>query len=184
MISFTLLQFYPAFGSGGIGGLLSNLQQQGFFQYVLPFLLIFSLVLGILGKINLFGDNKTVNPVLSLVVALMALQSNLVSNFFSEIFPKLGIVLSILLIFLVLGGLFFRFDTDSPIKKTVTWILFGLGIFIVLSSLNVIDFNFFLGDSWFQNNLGLLIVLGIIAFVVVSSNSKKKDKKLTISQGE
>jgi len=141
MIPFTFLQFYSAFGSGGIGGLLSNLEQQGFFQYVLPFLLIFSLVLGILGKINLFGENKMVNPVLSLVVALMALQSDLVSNFFSEIFLKLGVVLSILLVFLILGGLFFKFDEKSPIKKIVTWILFVLGGFIILSSLKVIAFN-------------------------------------------
>ena len=183
MIPFNLLQFYPAFGSGGIGGLLSNLQQQGFFRYALPFLLIFSLVLGILTKIELFRGNKAVNPILSLVVALMALQSDLVSNFFSEIFPKLGVVLSILLVFLVLGGLFFKFDEKSPIRGVVTWILFGLGVFIVLSSLNVINFNYSFGGSWLQDNFGFILLLVIIAFVIASSGSKKKEKILKISNG-
>ena len=105
MILLNFLISYTSFGGGGIGNLLSNLEQQGVFQYLLPFLLIFTLVFGILSKINVFGTqrNQVINGVISLVVGLMALQFNAVSIFFSELFPRVGIALSIILVLLILG---------------------------------------------------------------------------------
>ncbi len=43
-----------AWYGGAIGDVLSSWEQAGFFSYLLPFLLIFALVFGILTQIQLF----------------------------------------------------------------------------------------------------------------------------------
>ncbi|MFQ5531223.1 MAG: hypothetical protein ACE5ES_01265, partial [Candidatus Nanoarchaeia archaeon] len=100
------LVFLQFFGGGTIGDLLSVWQQQGFFSYLLPFLLIFALVFGILEQAKLFKENKAINGIIALVVGLMALQLDFVPIFFSEIFPRLGVGLSFILVLLILAGMF------------------------------------------------------------------------------
>ena len=53
MINGVFLQSFGFFG-GGFGNLLSQLEQLGFFSYVLPFLLIFALVFGIGVGVSMF----------------------------------------------------------------------------------------------------------------------------------
>src|SRR3989344_2042976 len=102
-----------AFSGGSIGNLLSQWEQLGVFSYVLPFLLLFSLIFGILSRANIFKENKGINATIALAVALMALQFNAVPRFFSDIFPRLGIGLSVILVGLILIGLF----TDSKMPR-------------------------------------------------------------------
>ena len=81
-----ILQSAVSFPSGALGDFLSKWEQAGFFSYLLPFLLIFALVFGILTRVKIFKDNKVVNGIIALAVALMALQFNFVPQFFSQIF--------------------------------------------------------------------------------------------------
>ena len=97
---------FGGFYGGSFGDLLLYWEQLGVFSYVLPFLLIFAVVFGILTKIKVFGDHRGLNAVIALVVGLLSLQYNLVPIFFSEIFPRVGIAISIILVLLVLVGLF------------------------------------------------------------------------------
>src|SRR3990167_5223415 len=85
------------FNGGTFGNLLSQWEQLGVFSYVLPFLLIFALVFGILMRTKIFEENKGINGIIALSTALMALQFNFVPIFFSDIFPKLGIGISVIL---------------------------------------------------------------------------------------
>src|SRR3989338_4351196 len=96
------LQSFGFFG-GSFGNVLSQWEQLGVFSYVLPFLLIFALIFGILQKVNIFGgaqgqSNKGINGVIAVSTALMALQFNFVPLFFRDIFPKLGVGLTVILI--------------------------------------------------------------------------------------
>src|SRR3972149_1922854 len=97
---------FGGFYGGSFGDLLLYWEQLGVFSYVLPFLLIFAVVFGILTKIKVFGDHRGLNAVIALVVGLLSLQYNLVPIFFSEIFPRVGIAISIILVLLVLVRLF------------------------------------------------------------------------------
>ncbi|MEK6827230.1 MAG: hypothetical protein AABX99_01980 [Nanoarchaeota archaeon] len=91
------LQSASAFPSGVLGDLLAKWEQAGFFSYLLPFLLIFALIFGILLKLNIFKDNKMVNGIIALSVSLMSLQFGFVPDFFSQIFPRVGVGLAIIL---------------------------------------------------------------------------------------
>src|SRR6056297_2047698 len=117
------LASYSLGTGGGIGNALFQLEQMGVFAYLLPFLLIFALVYGILTKTTILGNNKGINVVLAIAIGLMALQFNFVSYFFAEIFPRLGVGLAILLVMAILIGAFVDLDD----QKWAKWLFFGVG---------------------------------------------------------
>ena len=167
------LQFRGFYG-GTFGNLLSQMEQAGFFSYVLPFLLIFALVFGILTRTQIFKDNKGINAVIALVVGLLALQFDFVPIFFSEIFPRLGIALSIILALLILAGLFF-----DPENKIVNYGLLAVGVIVFLVVLIQTagwvgwTSGFFFYDRW-PTILAIIVVIALIAFVIHSVSPKKQ----------
>ena len=124
------LASYGFFQGGGIGDLFNYWEQAGGFSYLLPFLLIFSIVYVVISKIKIFKDNTTVNAIIALSVGLLAMQFDLVPMFFAELFPRVGIGLSIILAILILLGLFI-----DPRQKVMMWGLFVVGLLIVIAVL-------------------------------------------------
>lgn len=157
-----------AFGSGTLGTLLSKWEQAGFFTYLLPFLLIFALVFGILMRIKVFKDNKVVNGIIALSVALMSLQFSFVPAFFSQIFPRLGVGLAIILGVLVITGLFA--DPDSPV---INYVLLGIGVVIIgmviIQAAGAVGWQ---SGEWWGENWAMVagaIVLFILVAIVIGS---------------
>ncbi len=169
-----MLQSYTYYGGGEIGRFLDVLSQAGFFSYLLPFLLIFALVFGILSKLKLFETTKAVNAIIALAVGLLALQFDFVPIFFSEIFPRLGVGLAIILVILILVGLF------TPSAPWVPYALFGVSAFIVVVILLQTGgvFGSDIGN-WFYNNWPFLagVIFLLVALAVVVSVSSKDPKK-------
>ncbi|MCL5730002.1 MAG: hypothetical protein M1165_00330 [Candidatus Pacearchaeota archaeon] len=159
----------------GFQGFLNSLADVGFFSYALPFLLIFSLVFGILMRTGIFKDNKGVVAIIALVVGLMALQFNTVPQFFSQIFPNLGIGLSIILVILIVVGLF----TD-PKNPAITISLFAVAAIVAVVVIVASSGSDVL--TWIQNNLGAtgstLLTIGIIVAVIIAVivGDKQKEK--------
>lgn len=169
MVLGIFLQSYGIYG-GGLGNVLSQWEQLGVFTYLLPFLIIFSLVFVILNGIKLFNENRAVNGILALSVSLMALQFNFVPIFFSEIFPRLGVGLAIILVSIIFLALFI--DVSKP---GVMYTLLGLGVIVLL----VILYNSALGSGIglsfaLQQYWGEIImygvVLGALALIVGVTN--------------
>ena len=163
------------FYGGSLGNLLLSWEQSGFFSYILPFLLIFSVVFGILMKVKVFGDqNKGLNAVIAIAVGLLSLQFNFVPVFFSEIFPRLGIGLSVILALFVLVGLFLPAQSHSGMN----WWLLAVGVIVFVV---VISKTFgFLGYGtsipyFIQDNLStilLAIIVLVTIFVAVGTQPK------------
>lgn len=154
------------FEGGAIGDLLSAWEQAGFFTYLLPFLLIFALVFGILNQIQLFKEKKAINAIIALVVGLMSLQFPMVPLFFSEIFPRLGVGLAIILVILIFVGMFI-----DPGKAGIFYILMGIGAVIVVvvlvQSAGALGWS---SGQWWVDNwsmiAGAVFILVIIAIIV------------------
>jgi len=178
--SMFFLQFH-GFSGGGFRDILIGLEQLGFFDYILPFLIIFALVFGILTKIKIFEENKGINAIIALSVGLMALQFGFVSVFFAELFPRLGIGLAIILSVLILVGLFF--DTEG---QAMNYILLGVGVIILIVVLasTAEASSWWYSWSFLSGNLGgILLTIGIILVMVVivaSANSTSQTKYKSI----
>lgn len=129
MINGLLLASSSFFGGRGFGDLLTTWEQMGFFTYVLPFLLIFSMVFGVLSKTKLFEDNKSINVIIALAVGLMSLQWDLVPQFFSAVFPRAGIGMAFILIVILFLGIFL------PKENWTVYIFFTIAVVVVIAVL-------------------------------------------------
>ncbi len=179
------------FGGGAIENLFAKWQQAGIFSYVLPFLLIYALIFGILMKINLFsikkGDksepNKGINAMIALAVALMSLQFDFVPVFFSEIFPRLGVGIAIILVLVVVAGLFIK-----PTKEMGNFLMIltlVIVVVIVWQSLSAFGWSFSsFGGGWIMwNNIWpILVFVGIIVAIVASTKTTKTTDQKSIAE--
>lgn len=155
----------------------------GVFSYVIPFLLIFAVVFAILQKTKILSsatdENRGILAIISVAVGLLALQFDFVSEFFAIIFPRFGIGLSIFLVALILIGFFVKTGDDGTdlFKKVGP---FGLivGVGVIIWAISEWDEWNDLGGfgGWFSENFWALLILGgIIAAIVIVSNSGKKN---------
>lgn len=164
------------FRGGSVGNMFAQWEAMGVFSYVLPFLLLFALIFVILSKVPLFKENKGVNAVIALAVALMSLQFNFVSLFFAEIFPTFGIALAIILVVVIVLGFFL-----DPDKKQFNWIYVVIGIVItavvVFSSLG--SFGYYGGSmGWFWSAywgeaIGVAIFVALFIWIISSTKPTK-----------
>jgi len=163
---------------GGFGGFLNTLSGLGFFNYALPFLLIFALVFGILMKMNLFKENtKGIAAIIAIAVGLMALQFNAVPEFFSKIFPSFGIGIAIILVVIILVGFFS--DPSKPWIQATFFIIAAIIALIVIVSSSGLQ----IGD-WVQQNLGatagtliiIAVVVAAVFFIVGKKNPSNSPK--------
>lgn len=173
MINSLLLASYGAFDGTSIGTVLMQWEQMGFFSYLLPFLLLFALMFGILSQINFFDKNKTINGLIALVVSFMAMQVPMVSEFFAQVFPRMGVGLGVILVTVILLGMLL------PKEKWVTPTLFFVGVIIYVTVLVQTSDSLGWGvGQMFSDNLSI-IVIGIIVigfFAAVVSGGKSNGR--------
>jgi len=168
--------------------ILNDLDQQGVFAYVLPFLLIFAVVFAILRKSGILSkvtgetvgedgkkkkqteDNNAILAIIAASVALLSLQYDVVSVFFAQIFPKLGVGISILLVFLILGAFVFP---DYANNNKIKWLGFVIGGILIIWAM--IDWNSWFGYGsglgyWFYGEdiwtLIILVIVGVVIYLI------------------
>ena len=172
------------FNQGGVfsfGNFLNELEGMGFFQYILPFLLIFALVYALLLQIPVFQDKKGAVAIIAAAIGLMSLQLGIIPAFFQQLMPNLGIGLGILLAGLILAGVFLTGGTDTGAYK---WVFFSLGalIFIIVILVSLSGWSY--GGSSFgrwQEYRGILIVIIVLAaavFAIMKSSSSPGNAKV------
>ncbi|MFH1326589.1 MAG: hypothetical protein ABIH59_00490 [archaeon] len=153
---------WSGFYGGAIGELLSKWEGLGVFSYMLPFLIIFALIFGILNQMRLFKDSRAVNSILALAVSLMSLQFEFVPRFFSEVFPRLGVGIAIILVVLILVGLFM-----DPSKGGIMITLLGIGLVIavvvLVNTSNALGWN---SSFWIEDHWDIVITILIVALAV------------------
>lgn len=152
---------------GAIGNMLDKWTEYGFFEYILPFLLIFAILNGILSQAKIFKENKSVNVIISVSVALISLQFGFVSQFLAEIFPRLGVGLIIILVLIIIMGFFL------PAEGWITYTLFGIGalilIVILIQTAGALGWSG--GYWWYDNWQEVAAIAGLVLVLIILVNS-------------
>jgi uncharacterized membrane protein len=161
--------------TGVIGEMLTKWENAGFFSYLIPFLIIFALVFGILSKVDPFKGNKGIYAILALTVGVMSLRFEFVPLFFSQVFPRLGVGLAIILSLFIVVGLFI--DTKN---KAINYVLLGIGVIIfamvLIQSTAAVGWQ---SGQWWDDNwqmiVGAIFIFVVIAIIVGVSNPSKAE---------
>ena len=163
----------------GIGKILSRWSDVGIFNYVLPFLLIFAVIFGMLEKMKLFEvkenpkQTKRINAVIAVVTGLITIQFNAVPEFFSVAFPKFGMAIAILLISVLLMGMIQ--GNRSRFFMFAILLILG-GVFAVARTLvPYFGFNWQEYISYFI--LPVIIIGGVLWAFFGSGSKKPKEEK-------
>jgi len=137
---------------------LDFLKDFGFFEVILPFLLVFTLVFAILEKTKLFGEEnikgekyprKNVDAMIAFVIAFFVIAASNVVSIIKEAMPKISLVLVILISFMLLAGSFmgdkqFNFEENKIFKWFLILVIFIGILLIFLSSIRSEGSN----ESW------------------------------------
>ncbi len=163
-----------------------QLQGFGFYEFVLPFLLVFTIVFAILEKIRIFGTmpgttdkpRTNINAVVALIIGLFFVNNFIIVGRLNYFLPKIGLFIIIMIMTLVLFGIF-----GANVEKGLGPIMVFVGaavsiIFIYWSLAPTLDIDF-LVPYWVQIYWPTLLVLAIIIIIVFavigSGNNQTRD---------
>ena len=158
-----------------------------FMEYVLPFLLVFTLVFAILDKTKLLGEEKRqINAIMSLVIGLILLAFPAPREIIVKLMPFLAVALVVLFVFMLLYGFI------SP-KKNGDVLNKGLKITLgIIAGLAVIVAVLWVSGAWdviyeslikqegagriWINVLLIAIIAGAMAVVLATGGEKSKSE--------
>lgn len=144
--------------------LYAQWETSGVFDFLLPALLIFSIIFGILTTTKLLGENKGISAVISMSIALMAMRLQIVSDFFSILLPGLGIGIAVIVVILIMAGLFMSQGNIHDWLPTFFWGGLVIGLIVVVS---VVDSFAWFGSVWWQMNWVSIVWILIIVIVLL-----------------
>jgi hypothetical protein len=159
---------------GSIADIFFQWETIGVFDFMLPFLLVFAVVFGVLSSTRFMGKNRPVYVIISVVVALMSLRYQyFLSSFLTELFPRLGIGIAIMLTIMILVGMFIAGNQRR---------YWGYGLASIGALIAIISFYQSaedLGWLWLEgigtDSVGFIVlgvlIIGVIIAVSVSGGS-------------
>ncbi len=167
-----------------IQDLLFQLESVGVYDYLLPFLLIFAIVFGILTYLRIFGNDKGIHLLIALVIGFLAVRSNFLTQFYGEVFPRFGIGITVILIALILLGMFIAEEERSYWMWGLGAIALIIAIVVMLKTFAYLgwDYGSYFGDGNITWIVFAVLIIGIIIAVAASSgggdSGKSTAKKL------
>ena len=159
---------------------LFQLEGIGVFEFLLPFLLIFAVVYGVLISMGIFGRRPGINVVISVAIGLLAIRFPLFTQFYQELFPRLGIGITILLMLLILSGLFFtKFNTRifMLVLSVIAAVLAIIILYQTFGYLGWLDYGYF-GANAVAWIIGSVIFAALIIAVVSSGSQTTPDENI------
>lgn len=153
-------------------------------DYILPFLLVFTIIFAILEKTQLLGGGKKqINAIIGLIVGLALIAFPFARNMIVLLMPYLAVVVVILLVFMLLYG-FTAGKKDDVLNKGLK-ILFGILIGVSLLVMiiyatgywdEIYDF-LFKKESSSQIWINVLIIVVLVGGIAAVVSSKKSESE-------
>lgn len=164
----------------------------GFYDVVLPFLLVFTLVFAILEKTKIFGvegekrlPKKSVNSMVAFVVALFVVVVKEIVYSIQTAVPQIALVLIILVTLMLLVGTL-KGDAEFSFERHTIWLgflIFVIFICVLAIFLNSIDWldpildyiERYWQDTFIVSLIFLAIIIGTIMYVVGWKKEEKSE---------
>ena len=146
-------------------------------EVILPFLLVFTVVFGILQKSEIFGKGKRqIDAIVALVIGLLVISFGKAIGIIVQLSAFLAVALVVVLVFMLLVGSFNKEGDSDEIFGKIKWVI-GIPILVaffaaVLYIVGIWDFiweNIIVlgsGGDWIMNIVFVLIIAGAIWVVL------------------
>ena len=158
----------------------------GIFDVVLPFLLVFTVIFGVLEKTKIFGEEngktrKNINSMVAFSVAFFVIAATQVVNVMQAALPMIMLLLVLVIAFMIVYGSTLSegqmnlWDNMDKAKKSFAFGLFIAIIAIVLGAMNMLEgiinwiFSSISGPA--ASTVILLLVIGIFMWIVIGKDS-------------
>ena len=182
-----------------LGGAINFLGKIGFYDYILPFILVFTILYAIFEKTKVLGTEiidgvtypkKNLNAMVSFVIAMFVIVSDAIVGVITQTSTYMVVLILASVFFMILVGSFHKegkepFFLEGKWKTTFTWIMFvGLmGIFLSAlksptsnkSWLSIILNSF--DGSYTGEIASTIILLGIIGGFIMLITKENKPKR-------
>jgi hypothetical protein len=171
-------------------------QQLGLTDVILPFLIVFALLFGVLQKVAIFHEkkdnkvipNKKINAIIALAIGLLVVIPHVTGGYpggvdvvdlMNRFLPQSTFVVLVVVMVLLLLGV-----VGTHIPSPVTWLAglaaVGALVFVVINAVSPYQLPLwlqFLDDPAFQALVILLLVFGLIVWFVTKPEGKKPGDK-------
>jgi heme/copper-type cytochrome/quinol oxidase subunit 4 len=156
-----------------VGG-IELLRNMGFFDFLLPFLLFFSVIYGVLAKTGIFSsegkERKDINVIIAFVIALISTTTAWVLNALAGFLPWIGFIAIVILAFLILGSMVAGGDVtqilQSPYFKYGGVAIAAIAVFVTMYYSLGWDKTVSGGGFGLSNTDIALIIIGIVVAVI------------------
>jgi hypothetical protein len=176
---------------------LAFFDQVGLFDVVLPFLLVFTLVFGVLEKSKIFGtekgsdgkvySRKNLNAMVAFVTSFFVVASAQLVALINTFVARVALVLVILVMFMILVASFHSQQGDEGFNlkdfggKWLMWVVFIAVILIFTDGVGWLQPAWsYVTQYWDSSLMGTIflfgIVVGFIAFVTKTPGKEEKPK--------
>ena len=151
--------------------MVMNLRELGFFGFLFPWVLMFSLTFGLLLKSKALGEDKRVMGVVSMVVAFFVIGFGgpALGNFLTNVFGLSTIVLAGILITILFVAMSGYDVTKFADNKMIAIIGIAIGLVIFFIALASIGVKVNLNDP-LLSTLFVIVVLGVAVWFIAGSN--------------
>lgn len=159
------------FGGVNLEQTIRDLESAGFYQVLLPFILIFTIIFAILQKVQLFGttNSKNINVIVAVAIAFFTIRAAPVVSLINQFLPKVSAMVLVLMMFLLIMGIFGITSegwTGWPFFLAVFASVVGVG-WSVFSSIPGMATQL---PSWLRldaSNKGYVVFIGVILLIYV-----------------
>ncbi|MBI2508005.1 hypothetical protein HYV89_03555 [Candidatus Woesearchaeota archaeon] len=172
-----------------LGNALDFLRELGIFDFLLPFLLVFAVVFGILEKTRILGEEKigkevyprkNLNAIVAFVMAMLVVGAIKIVAVINAALPKISLLIIVSLSFLLMIGIFMKPDNtlyDKLNKKWLTFLMVTMFIAVILIFLSVIpanedqswlEFAFdFVVEFWSGTFVATIILVAVVIWAIM-----------------
>ncbi len=166
--------------SVNFGDIITTLEEVGVFDYVLPFLLVFSIFFAILEKTQILGQGKTnINVVVSTVAALLLLVQRGIVETINLFIPRVSLIMIVIL----MGLLIIAMVSGKQFAGLSGWVFSIMVVLIIIAIILAVtlpetggSFSLSPQDRAVLLNIGVPIAIFLIAVAIVTAKPKQQGR--------